>query len=234
MLIDMHAHTSAISLCCNINSEQAFQIAKEKGFDGLAVANHYKRRYFDERSYEAWLQKYILEWRNCKEIASRLGMKCFYGIEVSVYEDRELHFLIYGANESFIRENPYLCERTQRELFELCNRYNLAFVQAHPLRCGASIQDTGCLHGLEINCHPLYGETHADSILRIVKEKSLAVTVGCDYHGDTYRAEGGSFLPDYIESDEQLAAYIRSANEFSFQIHEPKTGEVYSSKIERK
>ncbi len=229
MFIDMHSHTNAISRCCGVYSEKVFELAKEKGYDGLVISNHYTSLYFNDDTYDKWIEKYILEWRNCKKIALKLGMKCFCGIEVSVYSGKELHFLIYGAPEKFLLDNPFLCKKTQKELFDLCNKYDLALVQAHPFRLGTTIQDTNYLHGLEVNCHPLYGNTYAETIMRVAKEKNLALTVGCDYHGDTYRSVGGSFLPDNVLSDSQLADYIRNSNQFSFVIDEPKSGKIYST-----
>ncbi len=234
MLVDLHAHTSAISPCCQRTAEEVFAEAKEKGIDGLVVSNHYDSGYFDEGTYHGWIERYIEEVERCKKVARSLNMKCFFGVEVTMEYDKRLHLLIYGADGEFLRKNPYLSKMSQRQLFEACNAWGAALVQAHPFRYDVGIRDTRYLHGVEINCHPLYGDSHAGEVLAAAGEKNLAVTVGCDYHGDTYRPSAGSVLPDELDTDGALAAFIRAQKVFPFQIHEPKTGEISSGSFTRK
>ncbi len=227
MLIDLHAHTSAISYCCKMDAENVIKTAKEHGFDGLAIANHYMNPYFTADTHRDFIERYIAEWSACVEIGKQYGIKIFKAVEVTMAHDPLLHMLIYGADEAFLRDNLFLCDLSLEELYALCERYGYTLIQGHPFRGGETIQNTNFLHGLEVNCHPLYQNSYADIILQEAAKKGLAVTVGCDYHADTYRPDGGTVLPDSIESDADLAWHLRSAKSFELQIHEPLDGKIY-------
>ncbi len=227
MLIDLHAHTSAISHCCLINAEEAIKLARECGFGGLAIANHYTNAYFTDETYDEWIERYISEWQNCEKLGKEYGVKIFKAVEVTMEHEPRLHMLIYGADEAFLRSNPLLCQKSLPQLYEICKNNDCSLVQAHPFRNGATIQNTDFLDGIEINCHPLYKNSFAGEILKIAKEKGIAITVGCDYHADTYRSLGGSILPDSIITDRDLANYIISSKQFELQVHEPSNDEIY-------
>ncbi len=227
MLIDLHAHTKAISHCCRADAEAVIKTAKEYGFDGIVITNHYTNAYFTDDNQKEWVEKYISEWENCRELGSSLGVRIFCGVEVTMEYDPRVHILIYGANEGFLRENLTLCDMSQEELYMLCRKNGYAVVQAHPFRGGTTVQDTRFLDGVEINCHPLYKNSYSDKLWNIAKENNLALTVGCDYHKDTYRAVGGVFLPESINTDKELSDFILTSNSFKLQIHEPATQEIY-------
>lgn len=81
--------------------------------------------------------------------------------------------------------------------------------------------NTDFLDGIEINCHPKYFNTFSSKIIKIAQKNKLSVTCGCDYHGDVpYRPKGGIFLPDTIQTDGDLAKYLKETKVFHLQIHE--------------
>ncbi len=226
MLVDLHAHTKGISHCCKITAEDNIILAKEHGFNGLAIANHYVADYFEPDFYYEWIEKYIDEWNACLELGKKHSIRIFRAVEVTADYDRRVHLLIYGADESFLRNNPRLNERSLPELYRLCKQNGCALVQAHPFRGGATVQDTDCLDGVEINCHPAHRSGRTKEILDAIKNTCLAVTVGCDYHADTYRPDGGVFLPKEIETDQDLAKFVLNSKDFKLQVHDAYTGEL--------
>ncbi len=229
MLADLHVHTKKISKCCQISARANIKLAKKKGFDALAITNHYtypyfrndKTKSFDKKKYDRWIEAYIKEWNKCRKLGKRYGVHIFCGVEVTLRSDPKLHMLIYGADEAFLRGNPLLCNMSLPELYQLCRDNGCALVQAHPFRSGATVQDTAFLDGVEVNCHPLYEDSFYSDVIKIAKQHGLAVVAGCDYHADTYRAEGGTFLPVHVKSDRELAKYILTADKFTLQIHDP-------------
>ncbi len=233
MLIDLHAHTSGISKCCKISAEENIRLAKRLGFDGLAITNHYTSQYFDSKTYGDWIENYINEWQFCVKLGKKYGLRIFCGIEVTMNEDDRLHMLIYGADSDFLLNNPCLCDMSLPQLYGVCRKNSCALVQAHPFRNGTAVQDTGYLDGIEINCHPLYKNSFYEEILKIAGDTGLAVTAGCDYHADSYRAYGGTFLPDTLTTDSDLAEYIVSANRFEFQIHDPTDRKIFRIEYSR-
>ncbi len=222
MFIDMHVHTAGISHCCLIDYRDNLLKAKQMGYGGVVITNHYTNDYWANQTYNDWIEKYIQEYKNCLEYGKKIGVKTFFGIEVTWAQDKRVHLLIYGADENFIRKNKFLCDKTQKELYEICNQNGCALVQAHPFRHGTTVLDPKYLHGIEINCHPLYRNSFSKEIIECAKKANVAVTVGCDYHADTDRVQGGMFLPDSINSEKQLAQYIVKKQRVQVQVQEPE------------
>ncbi len=233
MLVDLHAHTSGISHCCRIDAREVIDTAKANGFDGIAVTNHYTRKYYTDETYYDWIERYIEEWQLCRTLGEKAGLRIFCGVEVTQEYDPRLHMLIYGCDESFLRTYHKLCERSLQELYALCRQHDCALVQAHPFRGGTTVQNTAYLDGVEINCHPYYGRTYASEVEKAAKKSHLALTCGCDYHADTYRSRGGMFLPDGITTDQELVQYLLHSDIFSLQVHEIADGSVYKKEYQR-
>ncbi len=227
MLVDLHAHTSAISPCCRISAQKNIRLAKETGFDGLCITNHYDAHYFSIDTYTDWIDSYIAEWHICQEWGEKYGVRIFCGIEVNSAVVPNLHLLIYGADEAFLRKYPQLCHRTTQELYRICKENDCALIQAHPFRYNVGVQDPAFLDGLEVNCHPGYGNSYCADVLAAAQANQLAVTAGCDYHADTYRPKGGTFLSDEIQTEQELAQYLLKTNRFHLQIQEPADGAVF-------
>ncbi len=221
MLVDLHLHTAPMSYCCRISAKETLQLAKACGFDGVAIANHYADYYFDD-GYDEFVKRYEQEWENCKAIGDQLGLKVFCAIEVTMPTDPWLHMLIYGNTKHLLHQYPYLCNKSQQQLYEICDQNDCVLVQAHPFRQGTQIQNTRFLHGLEINCHPLYDNGHYQIMLDAAKKAGLAITVGSDFHGNDHpRPMGGVLLPDAIQTDADLAWFIKTSKHISLQVQYP-------------
>ncbi len=233
MFIDLHLHTSAISTCCKISARDNILLAKQMGFDGAAVANHYTPYYFDDATYDDFIARYIAEWESCRQIGKEQNFRIFNAVEVSLAENLDLHLLIYGADAHFLKRYPRLCDKSQKELFEICQKNGCVLVQAHPFRNGVPLQNPAYLHGVEISCHPNYGNSYVEPVKKFAQDNHLALTVGCDYHADNYRPNGGVHLPENIVTDKQLADYILKATSFNLQVHDVGTGEIYPLQYQR-
>lgn len=232
MFIDLHAHTKRISHCCLLDINSVLEDAKNKGYDALVITNHYVSDYFNEDTYDDFIEKYVDELNYCRRCGKEYNIKIFFGIEISMEINKCLHILLYGVNEEFIRNNKYLHLLSLKELYKLAKDNDLFMVQAHPFRNGVEIQDVNYLDALEINCHPIYRDCHDEEILKVVKENNLRITVGCDYHGDTKRVDGGMYIDDNIESDRDLVNYLKNTKQYNLKICNPKTDLTY--KVEYK
>ena len=47
MLIDLHAHSKAISKCSRINGIDNIELAKSLGLNGFILTNHYDKNYIE-------------------------------------------------------------------------------------------------------------------------------------------------------------------------------------------
>ncbi len=223
MLIDLHAHTSGISRCCRYPGSKILEFAYETGIDGIVLTNHYQKNYIGTEGVNSFVEKYIEEFYSTKALGEQLGMKVFFGIEVTMELYPNVHMLIYGVDKEFLTSHSLVFDYTHEELYAAVKEYNGVLIQAHPFRNGTTVLKTNLLDGVEINCHPLYNNSHSNEILSIVRENGLAVTCGGDFHGDTYRPKCGMYLPDTITNSCELGEYIKNAKEVSLCIQEPNS-----------
>ena len=221
MLIDLHAHSSGISRCCQIPAEEVLKTAKEYGIDGIVLTNHYQKSYLQNDDADAFAKAYVEEFHYTEKIAEELGLKVFFGVEVTSELYKNVHMLVYGVSEKFVLENPRVFELDQEELYKLVKIYGGVLVQAHPFRNGCTVLDTAYLDGVEINCHPLYGNSYQKDLMEIAAENKLLLTCGGDYHADTYRAHCGMYLPDNICNNTELRDFLLETKEVKLCIHEP-------------
>ncbi len=226
MLIDLHAHSSAISLCCQIPAREVINVALEKGIDGIVLTNHYQKSYIEDGTASDFAERYIEEFYSAESYGRELGCKVFFGIEVSMELYTSVHMLVYGVKPDFLREYPTLFDCTQKELYALVKSAGGILIQAHPYRNGTTVLDTDFLDGVEINCHPIYGKSYSEELFEVANKHDLILTCGGDYHADTYRPKCGMYIPDDIGDTFALASYLSSDGEKTLCIQEPNTEET--------
>lgn len=232
MLFDLHCHTSGISRCCKLPYNEILDIAKNNGYDGLVITNHYTEFELNDYGESLFVEKYIEEYRLCKEYGEKIGLKVLFGVEVTAGYNQAVHLLIYGVTPEFLRENPNLPSLSQKELYEICHKNDCVLINAHPFRYGQTVQDLNYLDGVEINCHLGYGNCFYKKLSKIAYENKVAVTCGCDYHGGE-RPLGGTYLPDDVTNNVALVDYLKNSNEFLLKVHAPETREIFNLKVVR-
>lgn len=225
MLIDLHAHTSGISRCCRADAREVAEAAKNAGLDGVVITNHYPKYYLTDKTPEEFAAAYIKEYHYAEECGREVGIKVFQGLEVSMELYPSVHILLYGVSDDFILNNTAMFDYTQKQLYEKVKEYGGAMVQAHPFR-GTTVIDTEYLDGIEINCHPVYKNSHSDEILEIAAKNKLSVTCGGDFHADSYRPKCGMYLPSDTENTFDLSKYILTAEKVHLCVQEPENAEI--------
>ena len=221
MLMDLHAHSAGISRCCRIPADEVLRHALACHIDGIVLTNHYQKCYIEDGNAAAFAERYITEFYTAEEFGKQLGCKVFFGVEVTPEFAPNVHLLVYGVEPAFLREHPCVYDYTLPELYAAVKEHNGLLVQAHPFRNGATVQDTAYLDGVEVNCHPIYGKSYCDELLEIAKANGLLVTCGGDYHADTYRPQCGVFVPDTVDTMQDLCAYLLADGEKSICVQEP-------------
>lgn len=227
MLVDMHSHSSGISRCCRITAAEAIKTAKEYGIDALVLTNHYQKCYLEDGDALAFANKYADEFKNARVYAETSDFKLFFGIEVTMELYGGTHILIYGTKEDFVVKYPMIYNMSLEELYNLVKAEGGTLVQAHPFRNGGKLLDTRYLDGVEINCHPIYGNSYSKEMINIAKKKGLYITCGGDYHADTYRPVCGTYLPDGIETEKDIADYLLDNCFTNIRVHEPNDKHYY-------
>lgn len=231
MLFDLHCHTSGISRCCKLPYTVIVDMTKDYGYDGIVLTNHYTQWNIAENPDE-FVERYIAEYENARLYGEKVGLKVLFGAEITVSYNEAVHLLIYGVTAEFLRKNKDLPNLTQKRLYEVCHENGCVLVNAHPYRYGMTVQDVNYLDGVEINCHFKYDKCYADELTKIAKENGLALTCGCDFHGDAEKPYGGTYLPDNISNSIDLAKYIEACKVSNLKVHDPETREIYNLSVQ--
>lgn len=230
MLIDPHVHTSGVSPCCRMDHREILDEAKRIGLDGVAITNHYHKPYIGDEDLTHFANRFVKEFEDALAYGKEIGMKVFFGVEVSTRRYGNAHVLVYGITPDFIYDNPEMYDYTQEELYLAAKKAGGAVVQAHPFRNGAEMFDPRFIDGIEINCHPLYKSSYAGLLIDLAKRHGLALICGGDFHADSYRPRCGTYFPDETACDRDLADYILTSRCTRMLVQEPN---VDSSDIAR-
>ncbi|MBQ3222906.1 MAG: hypothetical protein IJC54_05590 [Clostridia bacterium] len=223
MLIDMHAHTSGISRCCRTDAHGALMAAREVGIDGLVLCNHYDANYVGDGTPEEFAEKYIAEYYRTAMVAAEMGMRLYFGVEVTARKHGGAHILLYGMEPAFVLEHADIYDYTLEQMHAAVHEKGGLVVQAHPFRSNGHVLDTAYLDGVEINCHPLYDATHCERMQEIAHEANIIVTCGGDYHADTYRAVCGTHFPDSALRYCDIIDHLKNSPEIKMHVHELRT-----------
>ncbi len=224
MLFDLHAHSSGISHCCRIPAEEVMRRARAVGLDGIVLTNHYQdlRNYFNGGTCDDFARRYVAEYDYAKQWEPIIGCRVLFGIEVTMEHYDNEHLLVYGVSPDFVLAHPDVYDMTQEALYAAVKEAGGALVQAHPIRKGNNVlMDIDLLDGIELNCHPGYDGTHADELAALAARHGKIVTCGGDYHADTYRPHCGISLPDTVQTEADLAAYLCTTDRIALRTHEP-------------
>lgn len=220
MLIDLHAHSSGISRCCRIPARQVLEVARSIGLDGIVLTNHYQKNYVTDGDLTGFVRRYMEEICYVQKLAEEMNMKAFWGIEVTMELYPGVHMLVYGVGEDFLEKHPAVFDMTQEELWHTVKAEGGVLIQGHPYRGVTSPLEPRWLDGVEINCHPLYGNTYSTQLLALAQKHGLIVTCGGDYHADTYRAHCGTFLPEHITDSVALGRFLQETDEIELLVQE--------------
>lgn len=234
MLIDLHAH-SALSRCCKIDGKDNLLVAKEFGMDGFVLTNHYDKSYLINDDKIEYANRYINEYYYVRDCAKELGMKCFFGIEITMSKHNNVHMLVYGVSPEWLVNHPNLYDLEISELYELVHKYNGIVVQAHPLRKNINVLlDTNYLDGIELNSHTKNEGPHLEEIINIARTNNLLVTSGGDFHNDAPRAKCGVYLPDDLNETMDIVNYLKNSIEYKMVVQESKDVSSVKEVIYRK
>ena len=217
MLIDAHIHSKGISLCSRLSYREMLDQCAEDSVDGIVLTNHLKENYIGKEPYSAWKERYVEEYNAAREYGASIGVTVLFGVEVTLSINPVVDYALYGIDEQEFLHSPVLYALSQRELFTYCTDRSALLIQAHPYRNGAVPQDPRYLHGVEINCHPLYKTNEQTRVTAFARKHGLLLTCGSDYHGDTYKPHCGVEIPDGLSSSEQFADCLRS-NHYSLVV----------------
>ncbi len=212
---DLHIHTSDVSQCAKINTEELVESYIKKGYSTLVITNHYSVHTFEHMEDASWQEKndlYISAYKKALEVSSGrinvlLGME--YRNQYSCND-----YLVYGVTEDFIYSNS--CDDNHnfinmhlKEFTNLANKADMLVFQAHPFRNNMRIINPSFIDGVEV----LNGQKRSDSrndIAKIWAEKyNLLTCGGSDCHSAKDLATVALVSDFVIENNSQLIKVLK-------------------------
>lgn len=200
--IETHLHTKHTSKCGKLTYDSLIDTYKEKGYDAIAVTDHYnaatiKYKSIDIQSPGSKVDYFLEGYDRMKEEGEKVGIIVYMGMELR-FSQNENDYLLYGFEKELLANPKEIMDMGIVEFSKLAREKGAVIVQAHPFRKKCVPIDPIYLDGVEVlNANPRHN-SHNDLAYEYGKRYNLPMTAGSDCHrvGD----EGltgiqSSFLP---------------------------------------
>ncbi len=139
---ETHLHTSSCSACAISTGYEMVDAAKEKGYSGFVITNHfYHGNTCVDRNLDwtNFINTYREDYEITKEYGDKNGIQVFFGIEEGFAPGKEM--LIYGITPQQLIEHPEFIMLGAKEKSDLIHSLGGITVCAHPYRDRAYIPD---------------------------------------------------------------------------------------------
>jgi predicted metal-dependent phosphoesterase TrpH len=211
---ETHCHTSQASPCGTVPAEYMVKEYLSEHYRYLFITDHMHEVCFETdelkgKSWEELADRFLSGYRTAKKAAEGTDLIVMLGMEVTLKGKSPIDFLVYGEDEQFIYDHPFLYDTDFESFNRLVHENGFLSFQAHPYRYGGEPVQPVCYDGIEIfNAHPRHLSRNQKAV-QFAREKGLYVISGSDAHAEEDIARGGVMLPDGIESGADFVCYIK-------------------------
>ncbi len=182
---ETHLHSFPVSLCATVSIEEQLTFYKELGYDGVFVTNHFIDGNFNSEgasSYKEQIESYFSDYEKGVEIGKKLGIKVFFGAELS-YMGTD--FLVYGLDKAWYLAHPEIMGMKKSKELAFMMECGALVIQAHPFREASYIDHIRLfprqVHGIEvINANRNDAENKMASLY--AEQYGLLTIAGSDNH----------------------------------------------------
>lgn len=214
MKLEMHLHTLGNSRCAKVSAEDAAELYRRLGYDGVVVTNHWNE-YIANDFFSGFGDK-TAKYLEGYEAMRATGIRSFFGVELALGKDyysqhnnAGAEILVYGITpEEFRKEGERLFSVDIRALRRLADERGWVLVQAHPFRERTKRLPHEFLDGAEVfngNFRHLNKNFIASAY---AKRRFLLPTAGSDFHQPEDAKAGVEFFGE-IKDEKALAEALR-------------------------
>lgn len=212
MKIDLHVHTSEVSMCGQMPAREVVERYKDAGYDAIVITNHFNldtAAHFERHGENDFAEVFDRGYRLAKEAGDELGVLVLKGYELRFNENFN-DYLLFGMSDETAKRYKELFAMRPREFSALAKEQDFLFYQAHPFRNGMVINRPDCLFGIEVhNGHP--DHDGRNDIARAWAEKyGLHMISGSDCHFSRGVGTAGIVTDEKIETIEDLVDVLRN------------------------
>lgn len=202
---ETHLHTFPVSKCGKVTVREALEFYKNLDYDGVFITNHFIDGNIGadkNDSYEKLMEFYFSDYEEGVKIGKELGLKVFFGNEVS-YKGTD--FLIYGLDKEWYLSHPEILEMKKSQVLPYYMEHGALVIHAHPFREAGYIDHIRlfprCVQGVEIYnaCRTDFENEMAE---QYAKNYSLLPFAGSDNHVGAARPTLGGMESETPVHDE--------------------------------
>ena len=212
MKIDLHVHTSEVSLCGKLSAHDTMALYKEKGYDAVVITNHFNNdtaRHYANLGKPDFFRVYKDAYLLAKAEGEALGIRVFNGCEIR-FDENYNDYLVYGLPDEIAADFERICKMSSREFSELCKANGALFYQAHPFRNHMTVQNPAILFGIEIkNGNPRH-DSRNDIAAAWAEKYGLHKIAGSDCHQTPDAGGTGVITARDIKNEEDLVEMLRA------------------------
>lgn len=131
---ETHAHTSEVSKCASISSQDIVRFYKNKGYTGLFITDHFlngNTLVSQDLPWDKKIEWYCSGFEKAYEEGQKIGIDVFFGWE---YTYKGSDFLTYGLDKAWLLNHPDLLSHSLIEYCDLVHHDGGFIVHAHPFR----------------------------------------------------------------------------------------------------
>lgn len=221
---EIHLHTSGCSKCGASTAREMVLDAKEKGFKGIVITDHFYRGNTGiDRNlpWKEFVEAYENNWLDGKALGDEIGIDVIFGIEEHYNKDAK-EVLIYGITPDELKAETEFITYDLRRVYEFVNRHGGFLSHAHPFRNRGYIKNVNlppnpnALHGIEIFNYADFASDCNDRnqmALEFAKKYGLRQLSGGDVHkADIRLGTSGIAVDKPIHDTKELARVLHSGN----------------------
>lgn len=212
---ETHLHTTETSPCGKVKAQEAVRIYKKAGYTGIIITDHFFRGFFERHPFMRWDKKidlYLAGYRKALDEGQKLGMDIQLGMEITFNENSN-DYLVYGFDETFLREHKDLYRLTLKKFRELTADKGILIFQAHPFRPRMIPAPPELIDGVEVyNGNPRHDSAN-HLALQYANDNGLKMLSGSDFHQLQDAARGGVLVDEKVWT--QGFAYLVLQNKIS-------------------
>ncbi len=213
MKIDLHVHSSDLSLCAHMRAEEVIDRYIEAGIDGFVLTNHFSREmaeHFDRHGIPQ--SEYFAHYKACYEKARTYGAEKGF-LVLCGYEFRfngsSNDYLVYGMPDELGEGCLEMFGWGPEKFGKFAREKGFLFYQAHPFRNHMRVINPSCLFGMEVhNGHPRH-DSRNDIAKAWADKFGLHQIGGSDCHQSEDVARAGIEFEGTISTMDELCQILR-------------------------
>ena len=212
-IYELHCHTSEVSGCGRIEAAEIVRILKNKGYSGVVITDHLTPNGFSNEPLDDWrkfVDRFLDGYKKAKTASSE-DFQVFLGAEIR-FPQHDNDYLLYGIDEDFLYNNPYINRMSLKEFSALARRNNILIVQAHPFRNNMTVVNPDLIDGYEIYNGNKRHQSRNELAETMATMYGKIKTSGSDLHQDEDVARGGIVSSVEIKTQAELCELLQSSN----------------------